>query len=72
MAIGDIIDIDIGGRAFMEVDANNQGGENPALTYAPVMTSAAFGSSSDAPWDGVSANPSMVSLLKKIALNTAP
>ena len=70
MAIGDIIDI--GGRAFMEVEAEQRGSELEGASYAPVMTSASFGSTSDAPWDGVSANPSMISLLKKIALNTTP
>lgn len=70
MAIGDIIDI--GGRAYMEVEASNTQNEDTSKTYAPVMTAGVFGKSSDAPWDGSSANPSVISLLKKIALNTTP
>lgn len=35
-------------------------------------SAAAFGTPADAAWDGVSAEPSVISLLKKIALNTAP
>lgn len=32
----------------------------------------AIGSPDDAPWDGISANATVISLLKKIALNTTP
>lgn len=70
MAIGDIIDI--GGRAFMEVEASQVGSENTGASYAPVMSAAAFGSPSDPVWDGTSPNPSMISILKRIAQNTNP
>ena len=50
MAIGDIIDI--GGRAYMEVQASNTQNEDTSKTYALVTQSsdsAAFGKPSDAP-----------------------
>ena len=42
---------------------------DPAGTPIPI-SSAAIGTVTDAPWDGVSASATVISLLKKIALNT--
>lgn len=54
------------GTVIMTVD------DNGAAQFFPGTAALAIGSPSDAPWDGVAADATVISLLKKIALNTAP
>ena len=57
--VGEIMDVDLGNGQTVKA-------------VVPSMASAAFGSPSDAEWDGVSADATVISLLKKIATNTTP
>ena len=60
------------GKALVIVPAGNPTVQGDAAATPIPIASAAIGTPSDAPWDGVAANATVISLLKKIALNTAP
>lgn len=70
----DIVSLD-GGHKAVKVHVVGLEGDVEITGDAVVDTSALealIGSTDDAPWDGQEANATVISLLKAIAINTAP
>lgn len=50
----------------------NTGGELPVMDSQSARVADAIGAVADEPWDGVTAGATVISILKRIALNTTP
>lgn len=60
-----------GWRSMKTTDLGGGGGGGGDASAANQLAlKAVIGSTTDAAWDGVSANPTMMAVLKKIAINT--
>jgi hypothetical protein len=66
--IGDWHILDTGDNA---IDPATSGNQTTIITKLTDLNTA-IGTKSDAAWDGVSASPSLISIMKAVALHTAP
>lgn len=62
-----------GGATAVDIASPLVGGNKVGVADpSSALCSAALGTTADAPWDGVAAEASVISLLKSISINTGP